>query len=67
MSTRNAKKKKLGFFCYFAIPIDLDLQVTVIARYCKKYPVTTVSYPDLCVPQEILVVLQVQELIGPDF
>lgn len=61
------KRKKMGIFCYFAIPIDLDLQVTVIAHYYKKYPVTTVSYIDLYVPQEILVVLQVKELIGPDF
>lgn len=61
------KRKKTGVFYYFALPIDLDLQVTVIARYYKKYPVVTLSYIDLRAAQEILVVLQVQELIGPDF
>lgn len=61
------KRKNCGFFYYFALPIDLDLQVTVIAYYYKKYAVTTLSSIDLCVAQEILVVLQVQELIGPDF
>lgn len=61
------KRKNWGFFYYFALPIDLDLQVTVIAYYYKKYAVTILSSIDLCVAQEILVVLQVQELIGPDF
>lgn len=65
MSTRNAKKTPVFLLlCY--------THWSWFTSYCNctlllEYPVTTLSYIDLCIPQEILVVLQVQELIGPDF